>query len=166
MSDTTAPAMNPVVKAAWLTALRSGDYDQTTEYLNRVSGGFCCLGVLCDLAERANIVTSSVVDYGVETVQYRGVELTEDTTEDPKEGEDGYSFNGDPLSELRSYTTLPISVQKWAGLTGHDPYVTDTNRLMAHPEEGYSGDATISLSSLNDSGQTFAQIADEIERSL
>lgn len=38
----------------WLKALRSGEYQQTTGRL-RKSGpdaGFCCLGVLCDLARK------------------------------------------------------------------------------------------------------------------
>lgn len=32
----------------WITALRSGDYEQTTEVL-RGDVGFCCLGVACDI---------------------------------------------------------------------------------------------------------------------
>ena len=44
--------MNPKVKAKWLKALRSGEYDQTRgKLLRRTSSGdrFCCLGVLCNL---------------------------------------------------------------------------------------------------------------------
>lgn len=41
--------MKPEIKAKWLEALRSGKYSQTTEML-RNSHGFCCLGVLCDVA--------------------------------------------------------------------------------------------------------------------
>lgn len=39
----------PHVKAAWLSALRSGDYQQTHYRLN-TGDGYCCLGVLCDIA--------------------------------------------------------------------------------------------------------------------
>lgn len=39
--------MNPEIKAKWVAALRSGDYEQGRGYLHR--GGFCCLGVACDL---------------------------------------------------------------------------------------------------------------------
>lgn len=35
----------------WIKALRSGEYKQTTQSL-RDSKGFCCLGVLCDLARK------------------------------------------------------------------------------------------------------------------
>lgn len=40
--------MNPEIKARWVAALRSGDYQQT-RYNLRNGNGFCCLGVLCDL---------------------------------------------------------------------------------------------------------------------
>jgi len=40
--------MNPEIKARWVAALRSGEYKKTTGKL-RAKGGFCCLGVLCNL---------------------------------------------------------------------------------------------------------------------
>jgi hypothetical protein len=40
--------MNPQIKQKWVSALRSGDYQQTQEHLHD-KNGFCCLGVLCDL---------------------------------------------------------------------------------------------------------------------
>jgi hypothetical protein len=49
MSTNPVDAMDPELKAKWLEALRSGRYAQTREYL-RQDGGFCCLGVLCDIA--------------------------------------------------------------------------------------------------------------------
>ena len=41
--------MNPEIKAKWLAALRSGEYQQGQNWLKNGKGGFCCLGVLCDL---------------------------------------------------------------------------------------------------------------------
>lgn len=38
--------MNPEIKAAWLTALRSGEYRQGKGRLECSDGSFCCLGVL------------------------------------------------------------------------------------------------------------------------
>jgi len=38
------------MKQEWITALRSGEYKQTTDTL-RDDKGFCCLGVLCDLVD-------------------------------------------------------------------------------------------------------------------
>lgn len=38
------------LKDKWLTALRSGEYSQTS-YSLRDENGFCCLGVLCDIID-------------------------------------------------------------------------------------------------------------------
>jgi hypothetical protein len=40
--------INPEVKAAWVTALRSGEYKQGQGKL-RIENHYCCLSVLCDL---------------------------------------------------------------------------------------------------------------------
>ena len=40
--------MDSKVKQQWIEALRSKNYQQTTNYL-RTQQGYCCLGVLCDL---------------------------------------------------------------------------------------------------------------------
>lgn len=40
--------MDAELKAKWVAALRSGEYEQTTGAL-RKEGGYCCLGVLCDV---------------------------------------------------------------------------------------------------------------------
>ena len=40
--------MNPEIKQKWVSALRSGQYKQTTDKLRNCEG-FCCLGVLTDL---------------------------------------------------------------------------------------------------------------------
>jgi hypothetical protein len=47
--------MNPQIKQKWVSALRSGEYQQTQERL-RKEDGFCCLGVLCDLYIKENNV--------------------------------------------------------------------------------------------------------------
>jgi hypothetical protein len=42
------------IKQKWLTALRSGEYQQGKSALRRDEGGqrlYCCLGVLCDLID-------------------------------------------------------------------------------------------------------------------
>lgn len=40
--------MNKEIKEKWIAALESDEYRQTQGYL-KDRGGFCCLGVLCDL---------------------------------------------------------------------------------------------------------------------
>ena len=42
--------MNKELKKRWVAALRSGEYQQTREYLQDEIG-YCCLGVLCDLVD-------------------------------------------------------------------------------------------------------------------
>jgi len=38
------------LRAAWLVALRSGEYKQTTGTLRHCGGGYCCLGLLAKIA--------------------------------------------------------------------------------------------------------------------
>lgn len=61
--------MNPEVKAKWLAALRSGEYPQTVGTLHRIVAdggrkavGWCCYGVLCDLAHAQGVVLSRKSD--------------------------------------------------------------------------------------------------------
>jgi hypothetical protein len=37
------------IKEKWVTALRSGEYPRGIERLHTADGGYCCLGVLCEL---------------------------------------------------------------------------------------------------------------------
>ena len=49
--------MKEHVKDKWVTALRSGKYEQTDETLQSGTG-YCCLGVLCVLAEKEGVSVS------------------------------------------------------------------------------------------------------------
>jgi hypothetical protein len=89
--------MNPIVKAKWLKALRSGDYEQGRGVLRTADDKFCCLGVLCDLYGRVN-----------------GEEWQGGTWEDDDSGD----------WEIAGGTALLSSdVQEWAGLESEDPLV-------------------------------------------
>jgi len=55
--------MNPQIKQKWVSALRSGDYQQGRSYL-RTDNGFCCLGVLCDLYGKENNVEWNLANNG------------------------------------------------------------------------------------------------------
>jgi hypothetical protein len=101
--------MNTKYKTPWIVALRSGEYKQTSEYLKN-NRGFCCLGVLCDVAGATWDANNKALV-------------------------DGFKSSG-----LLSYPTL----NKF-GLTG------EQQNELAH---------------LNDSGKTFAEIADHIEATL
>lgn len=78
--------MSPEIKAQWLEALRSGEYKQGTGYLHR-GDEFCCLGVLCDLAEKAGVVKSGPSEA-----------FTDQTVYD------------------REVSSLPRSVRLWSGI--------------------------------------------------
>lgn len=39
--------MTPELKARWIEALRSGEYRQARNAMNRDNESYCCLGVLC-----------------------------------------------------------------------------------------------------------------------
>lgn len=96
--------MNPEVKAKWLAALRSGDYAQAKGSLKddlyedennpteATSVGYCCLGVLCELARQEGGVLTSI------SKSFSGI----------------YNYDGE--SGL-----LPFSVQQWSGLNDSSP---------------------------------------------
>lgn len=60
-------------------ALRSGKYKQGEGHLNR-HDSFCCLGVLCDLAEKSGIVKSDY-DYNVTTYDNKSCTLPQSVQE-------------------------------------------------------------------------------------
>lgn len=87
-------AMNPEIKAQWISALRGGEYEQAQGMLHDpVNNEFCCLGVLCDLAVKAGVP--------VEVTDAAGEKTAYDDNED----------------------TLPESVRLWAGLGSDNPRV-------------------------------------------
>jgi hypothetical protein len=89
--------MNPDIKAQWVAALRSGEYQQGRSLLRREEC-FCCLGVLCDLAVKAGVVSWEPP---------AGVNV--------QEGAQGCG---------NAVAALPNSVKRWAGLELGDPWVT------------------------------------------
>jgi hypothetical protein len=62
--------MNAEQKTTWLAALRSGEYTQGQGRLVSLSEGgvmaHCCLGVLCDLADKAGVVQKkTIAEYSI-----------------------------------------------------------------------------------------------------
>jgi hypothetical protein len=77
------------VRRRWIKALESGTYKQTIGKLARDSKGarsYCCLGVLCDLAVKAKIISETERD-----------------------------IDGNPTFD-DEYGVLPESVRDWVGL--------------------------------------------------
>ena len=110
--------MNPEIKSKWIAALRSGEYEQARGSLMRIMHrnfetgkigvGFCCLGVLCDLASQESVCRWQ--DREAVTIDMFGRS----------------NFNGD---------SLPAPVAEWAGLKESDPEVSTSIGVVARLSE-------------------------------
>lgn len=113
-------------RARWVEALRSGEYKQCRGALHKPGDGFCCLGVLCDLArEEVKAHWRPFSSDGIADFVMRGNEA---------KGEPAI-----PPSEVRALVGLRKEDGEW-----------------------WLGDCD-TLTSCNDRGKTFAEIADIIE---
>lgn len=97
--------MNTEVKAAWLDALRSGNYKQGKRRLRRDSQ-FCCLGVLCDLAVQTGVISYTTHPSDENTIYYYGKE--------------------------QACNYLPEEVIKWADLDSRNPRVDESFDRISH----------------------------------
>lgn len=108
--------MNPEIKALWLTELRSGKYEQVKSSLRNTDEegrvGYCCLGVLCELAEQAGVVTRTDPD-DIGDSRYQGADRK------------GARFN------ITSTTYLPDAVIEWSGLGTDDGDIPGTTESLA-----------------------------------
>lgn len=128
--------MKTEIKALWTDALRSGVYTQTQNHL-RDAKGFCCLGVLCDIAkDQIGAQWGEMHPTGCDFIYGDGIEAG----------------------------CLPPVVQEWAGLSDRNPGVNiGTTGSGSGP---HAVESRASLANLNDSGMSFREIADIIEKSL
>ena len=121
----------------WVEALRSGEYAQYLGYLH-TNDGFCCLGVACDISGLGEWY---------------------------KLWDQSYIIRYKISPDNQSYTKLPIEVRNWLGLNSVDGIFSfeglhaDFKPWIQH----IHSDFPTSLSSLNDRGVTFDQIATLIE---
>jgi hypothetical protein len=143
--------LNPEVKQQWVDALRSGNYPQGKFSLKTDSGKYCCLGVLCEISPiESRVVTTC----------------------------DCCSTTATLWDDCES--VLPSSVMNWAG-TGNDrdicmdltledfnylveKYETDEFRTLEVSDRYIS--TSVNGSALNDSGVSFEDIANLIEKYL
>lgn len=106
--------MNPEIKQQWVEALRSGEYEQTIGSLHTTvehtaflptggtetaKVGYCCLGVLCDLAAKSGVVQEYVTD-------------SKNTS---------FASINDRLDHNRD--ELPKAVIEWAGVESSNPSI-------------------------------------------
>lgn len=95
--------MDIQVKDKWIEALRSGEYIQGKNKLHS-QYGFCCLGVLCDIAEKEGLIAK---------VSYDSV------------GSDGGDFQYFLYGENTDEDFLPTEVREWSGLEDTNPTVLE-----------------------------------------
>lgn len=130
------------IKRKWLKALRSGEYQQGMRRLASVNGQttYCCLGVLCDLAVKAGVVSWK--------------------------SEDGELFMQESPNKRQAHV-LPTLVIDWAFKGGassiFDRLYEQQNAVLPIRD---NGQPTQTLSGLNDHGKSFAYIADAIEEHM
>jgi hypothetical protein len=130
--------MKPEVKALVVAALRSGEFKQTQATLRR-GDGFCCLGVICEIYRR-------------ETGNGLWVPLDAPVPGD----EDRLAFIADTQHSIRERVFLPTEVAEWCGFDTDEPY---------HSDPVVNGFST-TAADMNDSGNTFLEIAAVIKENL
>lgn len=102
---TKTEKLDPKFKKKWVAALRSGKYKQTQGALRKAfgpgeSGGYCCLGVACDLINPKGWGNQ---DYGASGINYTPLDSL---------------GRKNPKLDLRASSSLmPESLQKKIGLS-------------------------------------------------
>lgn len=130
-------SLRPEHKAKWLTALRSGDYKQGQNRLRTAQDEYCCLGVLC--------------------------EILKDEINGAWELHGGrYTFVAGAGRIGRESSGLPPVLVHLTGVASLGHFNNSTKRAMNASLSWAS--SRQSLSDLNDTGSTFAEIADVIEK--
>jgi hypothetical protein len=106
--------VNAEIAKKWVAALRSGEYRQSKSQLRR-GDGFCCLGVLCELAAKEGVG------------QWNGTAFTTDRMH----------MGGDFVDFVnhRDVHYLPHGVTGWACVQSKDPQVLDDNNGKSHLSE-------------------------------
>lgn len=104
--------MKREIAKRWVEALRSGGYEQTTGKLQRIEPGengepvgFCCLGVLCELAVADGVIPPAFHSDLLGTGMY---------------------------GEIGVNSTLPDEVQEWAGIEADDPQLEPTQTAASY----------------------------------
>lgn len=143
--------LKPEVKQLWLEGLRSGDFQQCSGTLSN-GVGYCCLGVLSELAHRQGVLTRE----------------EQINTWRPVSGGDTRSETSVHYGAYSATNYLPREVADWAfeeydSNASHweNPRVNDP-RPESHPMKV----EVTSLAELNDEGFTFEEIADVVEEQL
>lgn len=133
--------MKPEIAQKWVEALRSGNYTQTTKTL-RDDKGYCCLGVLCDLASQEGIGTWQAPD------------------SPPTSASRIYRYVAGYAKYESNSSLIPPRVAKWAEMS-------EKNTGKNGSKGSFLSDGNwTSLANLNDRGSSFEDIAKVIEKEV
>lgn len=139
------------IQQAWLDALKSGEYAQTTAVLHRTSEtygdnvGFCCLGVACDVMAKTGV-------------------LEFERHIDEKEGWETFRTVGTGFTDDTNHELMPTGAWEVLGLRdaagkAHCDILSDEDAEEYAIQWGYE-----SLTDANDRGAPFEDIAAMLER--
>jgi hypothetical protein len=143
----------PEIKAEWVAALRSGDYNQGQRRLVTLQEGvapkYCCLGVLCHLIEEKGEYNLKHSDEPFRVVYFVGESEDEGETRDA------------------SVDVLPRSLAESLGLdtSPEVPFSATLKEDARIRQASLALNGNLPLAYLNDKGFTFEEIADLIEAS-
>lgn len=132
--------MKPEIKQEWVAELRSGDYIQgrgnlktKRTFYDDVTIEHCCLGVLCDIAVKHDVIPEPTVSL--------------------------YSYY---YGSNQDTAILPVEVVNWAGMDEEGPS-GGLEKVVPPKSIDTIQDDIDCLTQANDNGYTFAEIADIIE---
>ena len=131
----------------WLQALESGKYNQTKEVLNDGKGGFCCLGVACDIFEE---------ELGlIKQEDHITAEFEQKNVISYKSKED-YSFYAEvPPNAVKEILNLRTN-----GGDVKYGYAAPDNHLKAY--DNFVQEVGYCLVEMNDDGKSFKEIAEKV----
>lgn len=125
--------MRADIKNRWILALRSNEYDQGTGRLRDANDGYCCLGVLCDLAAQDGVG--------------QWTDLNQRSYPEAQGIKPQWAFTpyGGGVEEEQE-TVLPLAVRRWAEIRDYNSSPTvNGNPLAWYNDNGLNFDAIAKL---------------------
>ncbi|MFY1688155.1 hypothetical protein [Plantactinospora sp. WMMB782] len=121
--------MKQEIKDQWTAALRSGEFKQGASRL-RTAEGYCCLGVLCEIAVKEGVIgPASQDEHGL--YEYPDPHLSDN----PEENDPDRTVHG----------VLPDAVVKWAGLGDFNPVIHGLTLADRNDNQGWTFDQLADL---------------------
>lgn len=153
---------NKKVMKAWVAALRSGDYTQCQGALRRNNGdsGYCCLGVLADIA----VKQPELGDVALPAIKWNGSPGAMYSTAD------SLAWTTDNGTRRNEQAMPPEEIRWWAGIPNwtvdrNNTTIPEDDQWLVEAEAAGEDPGRIPFTHLNDTVHaTFGEIADMIEK--